>query len=93
MLNEWPFLSSVGQEGVPSDFRVFGAITLRDFCQKWSIPMTASDIFNLFFVDSEGTRNANEVNEQPGKALITVLAISTVRIAMRRRNWMVLFVS
>jgi hypothetical protein len=25
--------------------------------------------------------------------LITVLAISTVRIAMRRRNWMVLFVS
>jgi hypothetical protein len=55
--------------------------------------MSARDTFNLFFVDLEGIRNANEVNEQPGKALITVPAITTVRIAMRRRNWMVLFVS
>jgi hypothetical protein len=82
LLNEWFFLSSIGQERVPSDFQVFGAIILRDFCQQWSIPMTARDTFTLFFRDSEGTRNPNGINEQLGKASPAVSAVIIVRIAM-----------
>jgi hypothetical protein len=83
---EGPFRSSGGGKGVTSDFQAVGPITLEDFCNKWRIPKTAGDTFNLFFVDSEGTGNANGVDENLGKALAAVSAITTVRIAMSQNR-------
>jgi hypothetical protein len=65
--------------------QVVGPIPLSELCQKSNIPVTARGTV-FFFVDSEGTGNANGADEQLGKALAAVSAITTIRIAMRENR-------
>jgi predicted GTPase len=72
MTSEMPFRRGADGKGVTTEFVAWGPVTLTKFCGMWDIPVDGHREINLFFVDSEGTGNANGVDDNLGKALAIV---------------------
>jgi hypothetical protein len=81
-----PFRAAAGGKGVTTDFNAWGPVPLSSLCKTWKLPKQARDDYSLFFVDSEGTSNANGVDENLGKALTAVSAVITIRIVLNQNR-------